>query len=170
MEILAPAGVQEVQSREKNPNFSLDLQIFSADALEKQDTDLVKPGLFSSLNSRIQLTEESLRRYNRMMQTRFSRVFGNPPWGGVLKGQLAPVYDTLKKRRFADEYRAARGKYDVYGLFMERFLTCARMIRLSWLSDASMRAPRPLPRIFPAARSAGLRFIIQCSSLKQISH
>ena len=35
---------------------------------------------------------------------------------------MAPVYDTLKKRRFADEYRAARGKYDVYGLFMERAL------------------------------------------------
>ncbi|HVG29320.1 MAG TPA: N-6 DNA methylase [Pyrinomonadaceae bacterium] len=111
-----------VKAREKNPTFSIDLQIFPADALEKQDEDLIKPDLFTNVNSRIQLTEESKRRYVRMMKTRFSRVFGNPPWGGVLKGHLAPVYDTLKKRRFADEYRAARGKYDVYGLFMERAL------------------------------------------------
>jgi hypothetical protein len=58
-----------------------------------------------------------------MLQVRFDRVFGNPPWGGVLKGPLAPVYDTSKKERFAREYpSAAKGKYDIYGLFMERAL------------------------------------------------
>src|SRR5205085_7162754 len=159
-----------VKAREKNPTFSIDLQIFPADALEKHDTELVAPDLFTRANSRIQLTEESLRRYNRMMQMRFSRVFGNPPWGGVLKGQLAPVYDTLKKRRFADEYRAARGKYDVYGLFMERALqilkpggcfsvvTQGSFIDKEWAADLRETL----------ASDARLRFIIDLNPFGQL--
>lgn len=112
-----------VKAREKNPDFSLDLQIFSSDSLEKHDTDLLEPGLFAKLNSRVQLAEDSFHRYQEMLKHRFDRVFGNPPWGGVLKGHLAPVYDTTKKTRFSREYpAAAQGKYDVYALFMERAL------------------------------------------------
>lgn len=159
-----------VKARGKNPTFSLDLQVFPADALEKHETDLVKPGLFTSLNSRIQLTEESLRRYNRMMQTRFSRVFGNPPWGGMLKGQLAPVYDTLKKRRLADEYRAARGKYDVYGLFMERALQilkpggCFSLVTQGSFIDKEWAAD--LREML--ANDARLRFIIDLNPFGQL--
>lgn len=112
-----------VKAREKNRDFTLDFNIFSADSLEKHDTDLLKPDLFARLNSRVQLTEDSFHRYQEMLKKRFDRVFGNPPWGGVLKGRLAPVYATIKKERFASEYpAAAQGKYDVYGLFMERAL------------------------------------------------
>lgn len=111
------------KAREKNPDFSLDLQIFSSDTLEKHDEEMLEPDLFTRLNSRVQLTEDSFRRYQQMLKVRFDRVFGNPPWGGVLKGPLAPVYDNLKKQRFAREYpSAAKGKYDVYGPFMERTL------------------------------------------------
>ena len=112
-----------VRAREKNPDFTLDLQIFSADSLEKPDTDMIQPDMFARLNSRVQLTQESFQRYQRVMHDKFDKVFGNPPWGGVLKGRLAPVYDTAKKQRFAIEFpAAAQGKYDVYGLFMERSL------------------------------------------------
>ncbi|MGD0899335.1 MAG: N-6 DNA methylase [Thermoguttaceae bacterium] len=112
-----------VRAREKNPAYSLDLQVFSSDSLEKHDKDLIAPDLFTKLNARVQLTEESFHRYREMLKKRFDRVFGNPPWGGVLKGPLAPVYDRAKKGRFAVEYpAAARGKYDVYGLFVERAL------------------------------------------------
>jgi hypothetical protein len=112
-----------VKARTKNPDFSLDLQIFSADSLEKHDADLVAPGLFTKLNSRVQLTEDSFRRFQQMLRKRFDRVFGNPPWGGVLKGTLAPVYDSGRKGRLKHEYpAAAQGKYDIYGLFMERAL------------------------------------------------
>ena len=111
------------KAREKNPDYSLDLQVFSSDSLEKHDRDLLAPDLFTKLNARVQLTEESFRRYQEMLKKRFDRVFGNPPWGGVLKGPLAPVYDKIKKKRFAEEYpAAAQGKYDIYGLFMERAL------------------------------------------------
>ena len=116
-----------VKAREKNPNYSLDLQIFSSDSLEKHDQDLLAPDLFTKLNARVQLTEQSFHRYQAMLKKRFDRVFGNPPWGGVLKGPLAPVYDKAKKERFAREYPAsAQGKYDVYGLFMERALQMLR--------------------------------------------
>jgi len=112
-----------VKAREKNPDFSIDLQVFSSDSLEKHDEDLLVPDLFAKLNSRVQLTADSFHRYPAMLEKRFDRVFGNPPWGGVLKGPLAPVYDTAKKERFCSEYpAAAQGKYDVYGLFMERAL------------------------------------------------
>jgi hypothetical protein len=111
------------RAREKNPDYTLDLQVFSSDSLEKHDRDLLAPDLFTKLNARVQLTEESFRRYQEMLKKRFDRVFGNPPWGGVLKGPLAPVYDGIKKKRFAEEYpAAAQGKYDVYGLFFERAL------------------------------------------------
>ncbi len=112
-----------VKARTKNPDFSLDLQIFSADSLEKHDQDLVAPELFANLNSRVQLTEDSFRRFQQMLHKRFDRAFGNPPWGGVLKGPLAPVYDNGKKERLKHEYpSAAQGKYDIYGLFIERAL------------------------------------------------
>jgi len=112
-----------VKVRQKNPDYSLDLKVFSSDSLEKHDEDLLTPDLFSKLNSRVQLTEQSFRRYQEVLQQRFDRAFGNPPWGGVLKGRLAPVYDIPKKQRFAQEYpAAAQGKYDVYGLFMERVI------------------------------------------------
>src|ERR1019366_8405406 len=78
---------------------------------------------FSQMNSRIQLSEDSYDRYRKVISTKFDRVFGNPPWGGVLKGSLAPVYDNTKKQHFAKAFpNAAHGKYDVYGLFMERAL------------------------------------------------
>jgi hypothetical protein len=110
-----------MKAREHHRDFHVDLQVFSADSLEKHDRDLLEPDLFARLNSRVELTQESFRRYQEMLKVRFDRVFGNPPWGGVLKGPLAPVYDAAKKERFAREYpAAAQGKYDVFGLFLER--------------------------------------------------
>jgi hypothetical protein len=44
------------KAREKNPDYSLDLQVFSSDSLEKHDRDLLAPDLFTKLNARVQLT------------------------------------------------------------------------------------------------------------------
>lgn len=77
--------------------------------------------MFEQLNSRIQLAAASSERYRTLLNTKFDFVVGNPPWGGVLKGPLAPVYDEAKKQRFKREYpNAASGKYDIYDLFIER--------------------------------------------------
>ncbi len=114
-------------ARKQDPDFTVDLHIFSADGLESPESPDKKTGrqihMFSQMNSRIQLSADSYERYRKIMDTKFDRVFGNPPWSGVLKGSLAAVYDTAKKRHFEKTFpNAARGKYDVYGLFMERAL------------------------------------------------
>ena len=112
-----------VLARKKNPSFSLDLRIFSSDSLEKPDADILQGDMFEKLNSRIQLSSDALERYRKILGERFDFVFGNPPWGGVLKGPLAPVFDETKKRRFKEQYPdAAVGKYDIYGLFLDRGL------------------------------------------------
>lgn len=114
-------------ARKQDPDFTVNLHIFSADGLESPESPDKKTEqqihMFSQMNSRIQLTADSYERYRKIIDTKFDRVFGNPPWGGVLKGSLAPVYDTTKKRHFNKTFpNAAKGKYDVYGLFMERAL------------------------------------------------
>jgi hypothetical protein len=119
-------------ARKQDPDFTVDMHIFSADGLESPESPDKKTEqqlhMFSQMNSRIQLSADSYERYRKIMDTKFDRVFGNPPWGGVLKGSLAPVYDTTKKRHFAKTFpNAAKGKYDVYGLFMERALQLLRL-------------------------------------------
>lgn len=109
--------------RKRNPSFALNFQVFVADSLEKPDEQSLVPDMFEQLNARIQLTAESYERYRTLLGARFDLVCGNPPWGGALKGPLAPVFEENKKRRFKREYpSAATGKYDIYGLFMERAL------------------------------------------------
>jgi len=113
-----------VEVRKRNPNFSIDLNIFSADTLENIDEETLSKlqlDMFPLINSRIKLTEDSLGRYIKLLKNKFDCVMGNPPWGGVLKGSLAPIYDTNRKKRIAKTYSySAQGKYDIYGLFMER--------------------------------------------------
>ena len=113
-----------VAAREQDDKFTVNLNIFSADGLERPDKKTEEQiHMFTQMNSRIQLSADSYDRYRRIMDLKFDRVFGNPPWGGVLKGPLAPVYDKAKKEHFAKVFpSAAKGKYDVYGLFVERSL------------------------------------------------
>src|SRR5207249_3191217 len=103
-------------ARNRDPDFTIDLHIFSADGLERPDRATGEQiHMFAQMNSRIQLSADSYERYRKIMDTKFDRVFGNPPWGGVLKGTLAPVYDTVKKTHFAKAFpAAAKGKYDIY--------------------------------------------------------
>jgi len=114
-------------AREKTPGLSLDLDVFSHDSLEVGTTSLLSSEQMRGLNSRIQRAEDSQAHYKRLLDKRFDRVFGNPPWGGILKGPLSPVYDEPRKARLRDSYHySARGKYDIYGLFMERSLQMLR--------------------------------------------
>jgi hypothetical protein len=78
--------------RKHNPTFALNFQVFAADSLEKPDTESLSPDMFEQLNSRIQLTAASFDRYRTLIGTRFDLISGNPPWGGALKGPLAPVF------------------------------------------------------------------------------
>jgi hypothetical protein len=111
-------------ARKQDPDFTVDLHVFSTDSLENPEaTPAEQIPMFTQMNSRIQLGADSHERFRKIMNMKFDRIFGNPPWGGVLKGHLAPVYDTAKKQHFTKAFpNAAQGKYDVYGLFMERAL------------------------------------------------
>jgi len=113
-----------VKARDKDPNFTMDFHVFAFDSLEKPGRQTEEQTqMFAQMNSRVQLSADSYERYRRIMDAKFDRVFGNPPWGGVLKGPLAPVYDSSKKKHFATAFpSSAVGKYDVYGLFVERGL------------------------------------------------
>ncbi len=113
-----------VKARDKDPDFSIDLHIFTTDSLERPEKMTEnQTHMFEQMNSRVQLSADSHERYRRIMNREFDLVFGNPPWGGVLKGPMAPVYDTAKKEHFAKAFpSAATGKYDAYALFMERSL------------------------------------------------
>jgi hypothetical protein len=54
---------------------------------------------------------------------KFDFVVGNPPWGGILKGRLAPIFDERYKKQLAAEYPDSyTGKLDIYGLFYDRAL------------------------------------------------
>ena len=109
----------EIESQ--NRGLALDIRVYSADSLEDPHKTQQMAFGFHKLNSRMQLTATSFERYRSVLAEAFDFVVGNPPWGGVLKGPLAPVYDDEKKRRFKEQFpNSTTGKYDVYGLFMER--------------------------------------------------
>jgi hypothetical protein len=107
---------QYVTARRQDPDFTINLNVFSADGLERPDKKTEdQMHMFAQMNSRIQLTADSYERYRTIMDRKFDRVFGNPPWGGVLKGTLAPVYDKAKKDHFAQVFpAAAKGKYTTF--------------------------------------------------------
>jgi len=113
-----------VKAREKDSDFIIDLHVFATDSLERPEKMTEQQTrFFEQMNSRVQLSADSHERYRRIIDKKFDLAFGNPPWGGVLKGSMAPVYDTAKKEHFAKAFpHAAKGKYDIYGLFMERSL------------------------------------------------
>jgi hypothetical protein len=61
--------------------------------------------------------------YRAMAVKKFDLVVGNPPWGGILKGHLAPIFDEHYKQQLAGEYRDTyTGKLDIYCLFYDRAL------------------------------------------------
>ena len=56
-------------------------------------------------------------------ENEFDFVVGNPPWGGILKGRLAPIFADHYKDELARRYRDTyTGKLDIYGLFYDRSL------------------------------------------------
>jgi hypothetical protein len=110
--------------RLKNLQFAFEPAIMAHDSLFLTAAEVKLAGtLQEQLNGRAQRAGEDQRRYAELLKNKFDFVVGNPPWSGILKGPLAAVYDELQKRRLKDSFPAsARGKYDIYGLFMERAL------------------------------------------------
>ncbi len=107
-------------AKRKNPLLSLKLTIIAHDALEKQQPDALEFAE-QEVNARIQLAEEHRRCYQELLQRKFDFVVGNPPWGGVLKGDLSPLFDPQKRTRYQRLYpEVMTGKVDIYVLFLRR--------------------------------------------------
>jgi hypothetical protein len=117
--------------RRRHPEYRLPLNVFTVDSLEEHGRHGRQARLAEEIpeDIRIHHTEEEIARYRKILSQRFEVVVGNPPWGGVLKGRLSPLFDPDKR----DEYRrsgrfsTATDKFDIYTLFMER--------SLHWLAD-----------------------------------
>ncbi len=74
---------------------------------------------FSDTNSRADVTVKDRDRANRIKRKKFHFVVGNPPWSGVLRGNLSPLFDEATKKIYKS-YMSSTDKYDIYVLFIER--------------------------------------------------
>ncbi|MGB7592278.1 MAG: N-6 DNA methylase [Terriglobia bacterium] len=109
--------------RPQRRGFRLDVAIFSGNSLLTPGENAGQHELDLPVNSRIQLIHHARERYRAMAGQKLDLVVGNPPWGGVLKGHLAPIFDQHYKAQLAGEYRDTyTGKLDIYGLFYDRAL------------------------------------------------
>jgi hypothetical protein len=110
--------------KDKNPQFVFEPTILAHDSLILSPQEVaIYAAMEEQLNGRVQRAAEDHRRYVALLRKRFDYVIGNPPWSGILKGPLAAVYDETQKRRLKASYHGiAVGKYDIYGLFMDRAL------------------------------------------------
>lgn len=99
-----------------------ELNIGCDDSLRKP-AELVQLKLsnFSGTNSRATNLLRDKETARRIKSTRVDFVVGNPPWSGVLRGELSPLFDEKTKELYKREYPiSATGKYDISVLFYER--------------------------------------------------
>ena len=102
----------------------LDAAIFSGDSLLTPEEDPGQRGQDLPINSQPGLFAVTGGFSAACTaKQKFDLVVGNPPWGGILKGRLAPIFDEHYKEQLAAEYRDTyAGKLDIYGLFYDRAL------------------------------------------------
>ena len=113
--------------RRQRRNFRLEAAIFAGNSLLTPGENAGQHELDLPVNSRIQLSRHARERYRAMAGEKFDLVMGNPPWGGILKGRLAPIFDEHYKEQLAGEYRDTyTGKLDIYALFYDRALKLLR--------------------------------------------
>jgi hypothetical protein len=110
-----------LEVKRHNTLFTLELHVLSVDSLDReQRIARAQTSLFAAINSRIALSEDAYRQYKHLLTKRFDLVVGNPPWGSILKGRLAPVYDEQRKDDLLQLFPiSTTGKFDIYACFIE---------------------------------------------------
>jgi len=103
--------------RHQDPDYRLELNVITADSLAKH-VHISIATYFT--NARLKEAHERLKKYEKVLGTKFNYVFGNPPWGSVLKGSLSPLWNPKKRDEYRERYKSAVGKYDACVLFLER--------------------------------------------------
>jgi len=110
--------------RHRHPTYSLPLNIFTADSLEDRGVGGAQQSLRKGIPNdiRVRHTQEEIARYRQLRKQKFDVVVGNPPWGGMLKGKLSPLFDPERREQYRSGgvFSSATGKYDIYVLFIER--------------------------------------------------
>jgi len=110
--------------RHQDDTYTLELNVVTADSLTKEVQVSMKDCF---TNARLKEAYKRLKKYKKALETKFNYVFGNPPWGSVLKGSLSPLWNPKKREEYRKQYESAVGKYDVCVLFLER--------GIEWLKD-----------------------------------
>ncbi|MBU1158599.1 MAG: N-6 DNA methylase [Candidatus Thermoplasmatota archaeon] len=87
------------------------------------------------------------------LENGYDFVVGNPPWGGILKGKKGTLQDDRTKELYSEYYMSARGKYDIYVLFIER--------SIRWLRDGGKLGFIVQNRFLKVAYGFELRRLIQ---------
>jgi hypothetical protein len=114
------------RARQNSRNFRLEPAIFSGDSLLSGCEETPAGARHAAPQPEF---SPGLRRMtvarglpaSRMAGGKFDLVVGNPPWGGILKGRLAPIFNEHYKKQLARECRDTfTGKLDVYGLFYDK--------------------------------------------------
>src|SRR5205823_10125138 len=77
---------------------------------------------FTKTNSRADRLIKDRELAKRIKESLYDIVIGNPPWSGVLRGELSPLFDENTKALYKRTYASATDKYDIYVLFLERGL------------------------------------------------
>jgi hypothetical protein len=115
------------QVRRQRKTFRLDVAVFTSNSLLTPGENAGQRELDLPVNSRIQASRHARERYRQMAELKFDFIVGNPPWGGILKGRLAPIFDEHYKTQLSKEYPDTyTGKLDIYGLFYDRGLKLLR--------------------------------------------
>ena len=122
--------------RRRHPGYRLKLDVFTVDSLEEGGVHARQASLRQKIpeDIRVHHTEQEIARYQEIVGRRFDYAVGNPPWGGVLKGKLSPLFDPDKRESYREGrvYESATDKFDIYTLFIER--------SLHWLADGGRYA------------------------------
>ena len=109
------------EGRRHYPDLGYNPDVYAHDALEKDPAGSRDARLWKDANSRVALSQESQGRFGALAHREFDLVMGNPPWGGVLKGRLSPLFDPELKAIYKKEYpEVATGKFNIYSLFLQR--------------------------------------------------
>jgi len=108
--------------KQRNPNYRLGrFNVHNADSL--RSTERLQLGLREfPANHRAKMFLDDIQQAEKVKKERFNYLVGNPPWGGVLRGRLSPLFDDKARQDYKRIYKSAQGKYDIYVLFMERGL------------------------------------------------
>ena len=122
-----------LRARSHGRSFELNAAIFADDSLLPMRESAAQGEFGRSTDSSARAVHHVRERYRQVAAQKFDLIVGNPPWGGILKGRLAPIFDKQYKEQLAAEYRDTfTGKLDIYGLFYDR--------ALQWLKPGGMVA------------------------------